>query len=352
MRSWILFALMSLTSATAIAQAQGPAVPMPTGPREILDAAFARYHLLGPAPTPWHLSAMVTVFDSKGEHPQQGTLDMIYAGPKEWRVRYDLPDFKQTRTRTKTEDGLFLEGDQTDVPYLLGLAYHQMFHPAPSARDYEGVTPAIREAKFDTTTLTCVMLNGRIDDVAKPENIPLGLFPGYCVGPDRPTLRIAYFFGGDTVAVYNKIGRFRGNEVPTDLSVMMGGKKMVEVQVTELQAVTNLPEDTFAHGPEAHLVSNGPAGVAGTVWEGHILKKVEPYYPERARRNRVQGAVLIHAVIGRGGNMQELRLISAPDVDLAAAAMVAVREWKYRPTLLNGIPASVSTTITVNFNIR
>jgi|SRR6187402_3095214 len=348
MRSRILFALISLISATANAQTQGFAVPMPTGPREILDAAFARYHLFGPTPTPWHLSAMITVFDSKGEHPQQGTLDMIYAGPREWRIRYDFPDFKQT----KTKDGTFLEGNQDDAPYLLGLAYREMFHPAPAAADYEGVTPAIREAKFDTTTLTCVMLNGRIEDAPKPESIPIGLFPGYCVGPDRPTLRIAYLFGGDIVAVYNKIGRFRGNEVPTDLSVMSGGKKLVEVQVTELQAVTNLPEDTFAHGPEAHLVTNEPAGVAGTVAAGGILNKVAPHYPESARRNRIQGTVLIHAVIGRGGNMQELRIVSAPDVDLAVAAMVAVREWKYRPYLLNGIPTSVSTTITVNFNIQ
>ena len=349
MRSWTLFVFMSLTSATTSAQAQGPAVLMPTGPREILDAAFARYHLFGPAPTPWHLSAMVTVFDSNGAHPQQGTLDMIYAGPKESRIRYDLPDFKQTRTTTK--DGTFLEGNQDDVPYLLELAYHQMFYPAPGVADYEGVTPAIRKAKFDALTLTCVMLNGRIDDASKPESIPIGLFPGYCVGPDKPTLRIAYFFGGHIIAVYNKIGRFRGNEVPTDLSVMIGGKKLVEVQVTELQAVTNLPEDTFAHGPEAHLVPSESADVPGTVVAERILKKVAPHYPENARRNHIQGSVRIYAVIGRGGNIEELRLISAPDVDLAVAAMAAVREWKYRPYLLNGIPTAVSTTLTVNFKI-
>jgi protein TonB len=74
-------------------------------------------------------------------------------------------------------------------------------------------------------------------------------------------------------------------------------------------------------------------------------------YPRIAQAARVQGVVIIEATIGPTGSVQDARILrSIPLLD--AAALEAVRQWEYTPTLLNGMPVPVLMTITVNFTLR
>jgi protein TonB len=72
-------------------------------------------------------------------------------------------------------------------------------------------------------------------------------------------------------------------------------------------------------------------------------------YPPIARAAHVSGAVVLHAIISKTGTVQNLQVISGPEM-LRASALDAVRNWRYKPYLLNGDPTEVETTITVNFN--
>jgi protein TonB len=90
--------------------------------------------------------------------------------------------------------------------------------------------------------------------------------------------------------------------------------------------------------------------VGGNVQQANLVRQVKPPYPPLARQARIQGAVILEAVINRQGGVEQLRVISGHPL-LVQAAMDAVRQWKYRPTLLNGEPVEVVTTITVNFNL-
>jgi len=65
----------------------------------------------------------------------------------------------------------------------------------------------------------------------------------------------------------------------------------------------------------------------------------------------VGGTVVLHAIISQQGTITSLQAISGPDM-LKGAALDAVRQWKYKPYLLNGDPTEVDTTITVNFNLN
>jgi TonB family protein len=76
---------------------------------------------------------------------------------------------------------------------------------------------------------------------------------------------------------------------------------------------------------------------------------VNPHYPETSRRNHVSGSVILRARIGSDGDIHSLKVISTPDADLAIASLAAVRQWTYKPYLLNGEPVDVDTQITVNF---
>lgn len=84
---------------------------------------------------------------------------------------------------------------------------------------------------------------------------------------------------------------------------------------------------------------------------GMLISSVEPKYPPLARGTRVQGDVLLAAVIGKDGRIENLRVVSGHPL-LVGAAMNAVRQWRYRPTMLNGQPVEVDTTISVRFTLR
>jgi protein TonB len=86
------------------------------------------------------------------------------------------------------------------------------------------------------------------------------------------------------------------------------------------------------------------------VMEGNLLRRVQPEYPALAKQARVQGTVLLRAVIDREGTIQDLQVISGHPL-LVQAAINAVRQWRYRPYYLNDQPVEVETQVTVNFSL-
>jgi periplasmic protein TonB len=90
--------------------------------------------------------------------------------------------------------------------------------------------------------------------------------------------------------------------------------------------------------------------VSQGVSTGLLVRKVNPNYPPLARQARIQGQVLLQAEISKDGSIQNLRLISGHPM-LAPAAIEAVKQWKYKPYLLNGEPVEVETQVQVNFTL-
>ncbi|HUE52459.1 MAG TPA: energy transducer TonB [Terriglobales bacterium] len=90
--------------------------------------------------------------------------------------------------------------------------------------------------------------------------------------------------------------------------------------------------------------------VSQGVTQGLLLRKVQPAYPPLARQARIQGSVLLQAEISKDGSIENLHLISGHPM-LAPAAIEAVKQWKYRPYILNGEPVEVDTQITVIFSL-
>ena len=92
--------------------------------------------------------------------------------------------------------------------------------------------------------------------------------------------------------------------------------------------------------------------IGGEIEAARLVKKVAPSYPESAKVAGVQGKVVLHAVIGMDGKPLSLQVLNSTiDSDLARASVEAVSRWRYSPTLLNGQPIEVDTTIMVNFSL-
>ncbi len=90
--------------------------------------------------------------------------------------------------------------------------------------------------------------------------------------------------------------------------------------------------------------------VSSGVVQGLLVRRVNPVYPPLARQARIQGVVILQAQISKDGNIENLQLISGHPM-LAPAAIDAVKQWKYRPYLLNGEPVEVETQVQVNFTL-
>jgi len=84
--------------------------------------------------------------------------------------------------------------------------------------------------------------------------------------------------------------------------------------------------------------------------EGDLIHKVLPTYPPLARSVRIQGQVVLQAVISKQGAIENLRMVAGHPM-LVPAAIEAVRQWRYRPYVLNNEPVEVETQITVNFSL-
>src|ERR1700675_4117920 len=124
--------------------------------------------------------------------------------------------------------------------------------------------------------------------------------------------------------------------------------------------VTLLSTSTFAQvqgaPPSAPDISPVPQPrptrirVMGNIEEKALVSQVPPEYPEIAKRAHISGTVMLHAIISKDGSVKSLEYISGPQL-LMKSAMDAVRQWRYKPTTLNGDPVEVDTTISVVFKL-
>lgn len=109
-----------------------------------------------------------------------------------------------------------------------------------------------------------------------------------------------------------------------------------------------------AEGSPSTEATAGPKRIriGGNVEAAKVITKVQPIYPESAKAAGIQGSVVLHAIVSKDGKPLALQVLNSQiDPDLARAAVEAVSQWRYQPTLLNGEPVEVDTVITVNFTL-
>ena len=93
-----------------------------------------------------------------------------------------------------------------------------------------------------------------------------------------------------------------------------------------------------------------PRSLPAETMQKHILTKVPPKYPPDAKKAGIQGKVVLDAIIGKTGNVENLKVLSGP-AELQQSALDAVRQWTYRPVMVNGSPIEVETTVNVIYTL-
>jgi protein TonB len=108
-------------------------------------------------------------------------------------------------------------------------------------------------------------------------------------------------------------------------------------------------------GPAIHVAPpkpTGPARISGGVIAGNRIGFVQPQYPPIAKVAHMSGTVVLRAIISKAGTIQQLSVASSTNPMFNNYALDAVKQWRYKPYLLNNEPTEVDTTITVNFALN
>jgi protein TonB len=124
----------------------------------------------------------------------------------------------------------------------------------------------------------------------------------------------------------------------------------------ELDGVGVVPGGDYLAPPPALVPApvpdQAPLPVGGVIKRPLKVRDATPTYPPIARTAHVEGIVIIEATIGPDGKVQDARVLRSANPLLNTAALDAVRQWEYTPTLLNGIPVAIVMTVTVDFRLR
>jgi TonB family protein len=186
--------------------------------------------------------------------------------------------------------------------------------------------------------------------IADGAAVQLGVFPTFCLEHGTNNLRVSYNAGGQLV-VLNTVDQYFGREVPTSLTISEGLATVAKSKLIALEEFHPTGKEFAPMASDVSVKSN-LALVSGGVMAGDLVSKAQPHYPPSAIARHVSGTVILRAIIGRDGHVHSLRPMTYPDPDLIIAALKAVRQWTYKPYLLNGQPTDIDTTITVNFNLN
>jgi TonB family protein len=199
----------------------------------------------------------------------------------------------------------------------------------PSGTGVRNATVILTARKSNTAVMTASDANGNFSF----KSLPVGEYEMKVVKRGFEIYR--------TPALALEPGQDLSQNITLDIATVME-----EVDVVPEGAVKPLPESA-SEGKPSRL------RIGGDVQASKIVHKVIPIYPASAKAAGVQGSVILHAVIGMDGRPLSLRVVNNDiDPELARAAIEAASQWRYRPTLLNGEPIEIDTTIMVNFSLE
>lgn len=290
--------------------------------------------LTSPNMKPWHLKASYQLLDSSGNPAKSGTFEEYWASKDKYKQVYKGKDFAMVDYYT--DKGLFRSGALDPVPAQLFQATQQLYEPLLATDQY---SYSLKELDSNGIRLRCLRLSSPTYD------------PGitYCLDSEKPILRIASYARLSFQVLSSRIMTFQGQFVAGDLQLTRDGKTTLTLHIDEIATLESVDDADFLPSSDAALVPRKisiASGVAGTM----LVHKVTPEYPPDALNARISGTVVLQVLVGKDGHIEDLKVISGYP-GFQKAAMDAVRQWVYRPYLLNGEPVEFNTTVSVVFSL-
>ena len=222
-----------------------------------------------------------------------------------------------------TDKGELRSGASQVLSTLLLDAQHDMVEPFPTEKTIQTNEFSIKQIDSNGAKLSCLSLTPQA-------------YPGYtyCVDGGQSILRISSCAAESIQILHNRILRFQGHFIAGDLKVVHSGKVALTAHLESIERLDTVNEADFTPSADA-VVQPRLVLIAGSIAGGLVLKKVAPDYPVTAKDMHVGGVVVLKAIISTEGQIRDLHVVSGPKL-FQQSALDAVRQWEYRPYLLNG----------------
>lgn len=292
------------------------------------------------------------------------------------KVQIVLGDTRQVFDRAVTDDGGHFELTRPSLETIFLRFVHQGFRPAVYTAEQlnDGPLHVVLEVGQITETVEIRSTTNAQEEKASPKK------------PQKTPLRIAGDIAPPKILhkvnpVYPPAAKRAGVEGLVTLSITINEQGEVwDAQVTRgddllrASAVTAVKKwrfsPTLINGLAVPVMADveitfslsepkksapeppqtTPIRVGGAVQESKLLSKVAPEYPQEAKEKGIQGIVILQLTINEKGEVSDVKVLKGDEL-LSKAAVDAVRQWQYVPTLLNGEPVSVIATVTLNFTL-
>lgn len=318
--------------------ADSETTPIPHDPDALVQLAARLNNLTDDQAKPWRLKASYTVKDEKGAVAEQGEIEELWAGQHRFRTNYTVNG--QSQTNYATDTGVFRTGSLAQPNPLALELERELTQPFPAQAYLQHTAFEARTQNVGTVKLNCLQPN-RNAGAAGSET--------FCINLDRPVLRIHVTGSGARQAVRNQIVLFQGRYVAKEIHITAQDKSALSAQLETLATIAQVTDADFTPPPDARPLPRKIAISAG-VAQGLLLHSNPPHYPQEAKTAGISGTVVIQAQIGKDGHIHDPEVVSGP-AQLRQAALDAIKDWEYRPYVLNGETVEVETTINIIFRL-
>jgi TonB family protein len=322
------------TQATAPDNA-APAAAMPSEPKELMLLAAKTNGLTGDDVKPWHLKASWKMLDKKGSITDQGSYEEFYVRPTKFKRIFAGKAF--TQTEYGTEKGIMVSGSKDPLQDPLVQIHNEFADPMMRPDSIQRTSFKLKQREVGNMMFDCLT---PITTAEVPYEVT------WCLDTGKSILRISAPPQGAQI-VHNSIVRFQGRYIAKELQFVYQSNTILIANLDSIELLTSLDETLFQAPPDATPMRLD-VNVSGAMMSGLLLKSVPPAYSRNARNFGITGTVVLQATISKEGHIEDLYVISGPR-ELQQAAMDSVKQWVYKPYLIDGEPVEVQTQINISF---
>jgi TonB family protein len=307
-----------------------------------LERAAKLNGLESPEALPYHLKLGYQIFDSNSAVKDNGTIEVFWASRIKYRIVYSSPNFSQVLYGTKF--GLMRSGESKPRSALLGFIGQNYLEPISNVGGIAGISVEVEHRAVNGSALECLSVSENFAIASNSNRVP-----GYsdCVDPHSYALKAKVFDPHVSEDFFDNPVLFRGRYLPGELRIIRQGTVSAVTHLESIEELSVINEADFIVPADAISMA---ARLPDDVVQGLLVKKVDPKYPKQAKKSKVQGTVIIRIVIGKDGHVSSVEAVSGPP-ELQEAVIEAVKQWVYKPYMLNGEPVEVDSTITSVFKI-
>ena len=284
----------------------------------------------------FEMKAVLQVVDYKGRLIEEGSYELMWNGPDQWREEIGFPDYHEVQVGGKGT--IWVQRSLDFIPFgvhelrrALGFGSNEATALVQTPIHSGDTVKHVRQRKEHGEKLTCFEIEGQ-------EKFPHVT----CVNDTTETIvrDPSWNLDENLQPVGEKV-------FPRSLSALRLGKTIARVNIGEIKTLVQFPPSAFT--PSAGFASR--PGCMNPL-PPTAVKKQAPQYPETARKGHYQGTVFLDVRIGTDGVPEIRKVVETPRSDLAEASLEAVRQWRYAPAQCSDQPVPVEIEVQVNYQLQ